>query len=228
MFEHDAASGMSPQRLFTTALLRSADAEPRGCLHVTVGTAGLRCLAKIRAKLRGSNPYEPMEHSGEVAWVLESDADAGLANSQPLTSQKFFGAVDPLQQYKTVRRTTHTFFEQLTKVMGTHACQRSELREPDFIGEVLADVVEHALQPISGQAPFEESWLAVPHRVTTELSAWRPADLLERKFEISARNRLAASSGLCADCEAPQPTMNPPMTIKSARCRSHQFDGFGL
>ena len=100
----------------------------------TVRTAGLRRLAKIRLKLRGSDSYEPMKHSGKVAWVLESDAEAGLPNSEPVTSQQLFGAVDPLQEYKTVRRTTHTLFEELTKVMGTHACERSEFRELDFIG----------------------------------------------------------------------------------------------
>src|SRR4030095_9251606 len=124
--------------------------------QVTAHTADLRCSAKIRSKLRGSDTDEPMKHPGKVAGVLESDTDAGLPNSEPLTSQKFFGAVDPLQEYKTMRRSTHAFLEQLTKVMGTHARQCSEIRELDFIGQVLADVVEHALQTVSGQAPSEE------------------------------------------------------------------------
>src|SRR5215472_15175173 len=85
--------------------------------------------------------------------IREPRVQAGVDDTAPRVMESLFGELYSLRQNILVRSMPGTFSEQLSKIVGAHACDAGKLRQAQIVSQVLPDIIEHAFQPISRHAP---------------------------------------------------------------------------
>src|SRR5262249_49685848 len=109
----------------------------------------------VALKLRRTGSDKAPKHSGEVAWIRKTRDNARVQYGALRIAQRNLCRFDSLLQHITVGCATHAFLEQLRKMVGTHARQFGEVGQADIIREIVAYVVKHSPQAISGKPAFE-------------------------------------------------------------------------
>lgn len=83
--------------------------------------------------------------------ILKTSVQCRFNDVALRVTEAFFGALDSPPEYVLVRSAARALFEQLGKVVRTHAGDHGELRQTEIVTQIVANVIKHTLEAIPWQ-----------------------------------------------------------------------------